>query len=67
MARLIAALLPILFASLAHAQSAKPEVGPEPINMLAVAGFLVLFFGSIVGYVIYLWWEARHSKAAKDK
>jgi len=67
MARFLAALLPILFASLAHAQSAKPEAGPEPVNMLAVAGFLVLFFGSIVGYVIYLWWDARHNKPAKDE
>ena len=62
MARLIAALLPFV-SLLAHAQAATTEAPAEPTNMVGVIAFLVLFIGSIVGFVAYVWWQARNGKS----
>ena len=65
MARLLAALLTLL-PLLAHAQ-ATAETPAEPTNTVGVVAFLVLFIGSIVGFIAYVWWQARHGKATDQQ
>ena len=60
MARIIAALFSLFALVPAFAQDSKPEVPLEPVNTVAVVAFLALFFGSILAYVVYLWWTSRH-------
>lgn len=62
MARLLAAFLPFL-PLLAHAQ-ATAETPAEPTNTVGVIAFLVLFIGSIVGFIAYVWWQARNGKSS---
>lgn len=64
MARLIAALLPFV-PLLAYAQAA--ETPAEPTNMVGVIAFLVLFIGSIVGFIGYVWWQARNGKSTDQQ
>lgn len=57
-------LLPVLFSLLvsfsALAQSAAPaEVASEPPNMVGAVVFVVLFIGSCIGFVGYVWWRGR--------
>ena len=65
MARLLAAFLPFI-SLLAHAQAATPEAPAEPMNMVGVIAFLVLFIGSIVGFIAYVWWQARNGKSTEQ-
>ena len=58
MTRSLAALL-LSVALTAYAQNAPPEPVQEPANMVTIIAFLVLFFGSIVGYIVYLAWQAK--------
>ena len=60
MARLLAALLPFV-SLLVHAQAA--DAPAEPTNVVGVIAFLVLFIGSIVGFIAYVWWQARNGKS----
>ena len=48
-----------LAASMDEAANAPP---PEGVNMIYVVLFLVLFFGMIVGFFIYMWWLDKHKK-----
>ena len=60
MARLLA-FLPLLLVSIAQAQSTT-EAPTQSASPIAVIAFLVLFGGSIVAFVVYLWWQNRGKK-----
>lgn len=62
MKRLIAGLWLLLMMGCAFAQSTPAEPPAEPANMVAVIAFLVLFIGSCVGFIGYVWWGGRKSK-----
>lgn len=53
--------LPLLFASwLAHAlEEGASAPTAEPVSMVYVVLFGLLFFGMIVGFFVYLWWRER--------
>jgi predicted permease len=57
MTRALFALPALLFASSAFAEAA--EAPTEKASPFAVMVFLVLFFGAIVAYFVYLWWNQR--------
>ena len=61
MNRALAALITVLFALSAFAQS-KPEPATETASPLAVVVFLVGFGGAIVGYFVYLWVNNRKTQ-----
>jgi len=66
MTRALAALLSFFALVSAYAQTVPAEAPQEPANMLVVVGFVVLFIGCIVGYIVYLAWQAR-KKPGKDE
>ena len=61
MARLISFLLSIL-PFVAYAQSKGADEPSPQGSTTSVILFLVLFFGSIVAYAVYLWWTARRGE-----
>lgn len=65
MSRLLAAFL-MLLPFLAQAQATTADTPAEPINTVGVIAFLVLFIGSILGFIAYVWWQARHPKPAEE-
>jgi ABC-type uncharacterized transport system permease subunit len=57
-------LLPILllFPSwLVHAlEEGAAAAASEPVDMVYVVLFGILFFGMIAGFFVYLWWQEKH-------
>lgn len=62
MKRFLSSLLLLLLPFLALAQKATDEAPTEHASMATVVVFLVLFFGGILAYVVYLWWHARQKQ-----
>jgi hypothetical protein len=60
-------LLYFLLINIAYAEDvheAAPTAYTEPAGMTSVIVFFALFFGSIVGYFVWLWY--RNKKARED-
>lgn len=62
MSKYLSALFSCLVACAAYAQEGgASDVPPaEPVAMVWVILFGVLFMGMIVGFFVYLWWKERH-------
>ena len=58
--------LPLLVASSAYAQSTGADAPSEKASPVTVAIFLVLFFGSCIGYFVYIWWKQRKGKQPEE-
>ncbi len=67
MKRLLVSLFPLLATFVAFAQKAADDAPTEHASPLTVLVFLGLFFGSILAYVVYLWWRARGAKEAGEE
>ena len=50
----------VLAAAGEDAANAPPQ---EPVSMIWVVLFLVVFFGMIVGFLAYMWWADKQRKA----
>ena len=51
-----------LAANLDEAAGAPPA---EPVSMVYVVLFLVLFFGMIGGFFAYIWWNEKNKKLGR--
>lgn len=54
---------------IAFAQKAADEAPVEPANPVAVVLFVIVFIGSCIGFVAYVWWKGRgkpREKAADE-
>ncbi len=62
MSRYLSALFSCLVACAAYAQEeAGSSIPPaEPVAIVWVIIFGILFMGMIVGFFVYLWWKERH-------
>ncbi len=47
---------------LAAAQEEAVHAPSETVSMVYVVVFAILFFGMIVGFFVYLWWNEKHKK-----
>jgi hypothetical protein len=57
------ALLVLMFPQmLIAAQEEAAQAPAEPVSMVFVVTFLVLFFGMIGGFFVYLWWNEKNGK-----
>lgn len=64
MSRFLSALVSCLIACTAYAQEGGANNAPpaEPVSMVWVIVFGVLFTGMIAGFFAYLWWQEQHRK-----
>jgi flagellar basal body-associated protein FliL len=62
MSRLLSRLLPLFAFSLAQAQTTQAETPIESASGATVVAFLVLFVGSIVGFVAYSMWLGKKKR-----
>jgi len=61
MNRFLLALPLLMTACLAHALDEGAAAAPaETVSMVYVILFIVLFFGMIAGFFVYLWWQERN-------
>ena len=62
MPRLLARILPASLPLLAQAQTSPTEATVQPASELTVVVFLVIFVGSIVGFIAYSMWLGKKKK-----
>ncbi len=58
------ALLVLMFPQilLAAAQEEAVHAPSEPVSMVYVVVFALIFFGMIAGFFVFLWWNEKHKK-----
>ena len=54
----------LMMPSFALAAADEPAVSApaEGVSMVYVVLFAVIFFGMIIGFFVYLWWNEKHGK-----
>ena len=62
MNKLISGIFPLLVFCSAYAMDAKDPPIPTETNVIGIVIFAVLFFGSCIGFFLYLWWVDRDKK-----
>ncbi len=62
MARLLSGIYLFLVACAAFAQNSTADAPAEHASPVAVMLFLVLFIGSSLGFVAYVWWRGRKNR-----
>jgi len=62
MNKLLSGILPLLVFCSAYAQEAKDPPIPTETNVIGIVIFAILFFGSIIGFFVYLWWGGKNKK-----
>lgn len=69
MTKLLWGLLALLYSFAAYAQAAPADSQMAPMDtatMMGVVAFLVLFFGTIVAYFVWVWWTHRGQAQPKE-
>lgn len=66
MNKLIAGIFPLLVFCSAYAMDAKDPPIPTETNVIGIVIFAILFFGSCIGFFVYLWWIDKHKKKDGD-
>ncbi len=62
MTRLLSGLFPLLVCFSAFAEDVKDAPIPTTMNVVGIAIFLVLFFGSCIGFFGYMWWTHKQDQ-----
>ncbi len=66
MVRLLSFVLPLI--AYASAFAAEPQdAPPQQVGTLGIVLFLVLFFGMIIGFTVYLWWHEKKRRGQVGK
>ena len=62
MTRLLSALFPLLVFCSAYAEDIKDAPPPATTDVMGIVIFFVLFVGSCIGFIGYMWWRHKHGK-----
>ena len=62
MTRLLSALFPLLVFCSAYAEDIKDAPPPATTDVMGIVIFFVLFVGSCIGFIGYMWWRHKHNK-----
>lgn len=66
MSKSLLRFFPLFIVASAFAQAQAAEPPTEKASTFSVVVFLLLFFGAIIGYFVYLWWNQRKNPEAAD-